>query len=59
MQTWRNHLATTDDANKVIEEIAAKLQAHFADGEITMEQLNKINNLATDTARLRDALTWL
>lgn len=56
--TWRNRL-TAPDANKIIEEISAKLRKHIADGSITIEQLNKINNLAANTGQLKNALTWL
>lgn len=57
---WRNRLTLdVDGAKKVVNEIAAKLTAHYLNGEITIKQLIDIEKLATDTARLKTALNWL
>lgn len=57
---WRNRLSLDEDgAQKVVNEIAAKLTAHYLNGEITIKQLINIEKLATDTARLKTALNWL
>lgn len=45
--------------NEIVNEIAAKLLNLVEKEEITINQLIKINNLAANTERLKNALTWL
>lgn len=51
--------AQTETNSKIVSEIAARLAAHVAAGTITTEQLIKINNLAAEPERLKNALRWL
>lgn len=44
---------------KITIEIAEQLLQHYNNGTITLEQLNKINNIAANTGRLSSLLTWL
>lgn len=45
--------------NDIIEDIKRNLTERVNDGQITTEQLIKINNLATNPAELKKALRWL
>lgn len=58
LPTWRNKLPH-DDAEDLISKIKDQLQRHYNDGAITYAQLNKLLTLASNTAQLQNALTWL
>lgn len=58
-QKWRNRLTQHHDADVLISQIKDKLQRHYLDRAITYEQLNKLLTLASNTAQLQHALTWL
>lgn len=45
--------------NDIIEDIKRNLTERVNAGQITTEQLIKINNLATNPAELKKALRWL
>lgn len=60
--TWRNKVQQTPPsktADELIQDIATSLKKNCESGTISIDQLIKISNLATDTGRLASLLTWL
>lgn len=47
------------DVAKLLALIASALQKQYEDGNITLQHLSDIHNLATNTTRLQNALKWL
>lgn len=56
---WLSQTTSKPTANEIVNEIAAKLLNHVETGTMTIDQLIKINNLAANTGRLKNVLTWL
>lgn len=57
-----NYKAKIQESKKainIINSIARLLKEHFEDNDITVEQLNKIHNLATDTESLKSLVCLL
>lgn len=58
---WKKKIATpqTQPNEEVIANIERLLKLRVANGEINNEQLIKIQNLAANPAKLKQALGWL
>ena len=56
---YKAKIQESKNAINIINSIARLLKEHFEDNDITVEQLNKIHNLATDTESLKSLVCLL
>lgn len=59
MELKIKQLLTTQSSNEIIKDISNALSEHAASGVVTVEQLIKIKNLATNPNQLKSVLPLL